>query len=64
VRGGIRARDACTLSEENSEGKGKRVGTDRGGDRGQSATRARHSRAARKKEKGVASALITAGGHA
>jgi hypothetical protein len=37
--------------EENSEGKGKRVGANRGSSRGRSATRARHSREGREKKR-------------
>jgi hypothetical protein len=40
VAGRPRARNACTLREEDSEGEGNRVGADRGSDRGRSATRA------------------------
>ncbi|PUZ50336.1 hypothetical protein GQ55_6G051700 [Panicum hallii var. hallii] len=48
--GGIRARDARTLREENSEGRGKRVGANRGGGRGRSATRAVFARGEREKK--------------
>jgi hypothetical protein len=53
--GGIRARDVRTQCEENSEGKGKRVGTNRGanrgGGRGRSATRAAFARGEREKKR-------------
>jgi hypothetical protein len=48
--GGIRARDACALREEDGEGKGKRVGANCGGDRGWSATRVRHPHTVREEQ--------------
>ncbi|PVH47775.1 hypothetical protein PAHAL_4G148700 [Panicum hallii] len=48
--GGIRARDARTLPEENSEGRGKRVGANRSGGRGRSATRTVFARGEREKK--------------